>query len=385
MLDFFLYIISGVFIGIAASFVPGLFYSELSLLFFGFLSGINAAIFISSSAIAFSLFEFITTSIFEIGDDITSLSLDASIQTENLTRIAKTVSTGTIISLFFSLPLIFVFQNLFTQIHSTIQSSLLVILTAIILYTVISERTFARKIFASLIFILTGIFGIIVQDSGFLPSNLLLMPIFIGLFGFSSFARKHFEKTVAFPVSLSEKIRVSLLSFGATLFAILVPSMKRSHTSAIVMGMGKLGQSETILLALSIISTSFLIISIIALSSNSIRSILAYDVSEITELNFNQILLILGSFIIAATFSIILLLCSVKHLQNIISKINKKYLKIFGLLCGIALILYFTSWKGILLAFTATLIGILAIKLEVRSSHLMGILLVPVLLRLAGV
>lgn len=384
MLDFFLYIVSGVFVGIAASFIPGLFYSEISLLVFGFLSGTNAAIFISSSAIAFSVFEFITTNIFGIGDDITSLAIDTKIHMENLSRIAKTVSLGTITSLFFSIPLIFIFQNLFDQIHSTVQSSLLVILTAIILYTILSERTFPRKFFAAFIFILTGIFGMIVQDTGFLPSNLLLMPIFIGLFGFSSFARKHFEKTVIFPVSSTEKIKISLLSFGATLFAILVPSMKRSHTSAIVMGLGKLDQNETVLLALSIISTSFLVISLVALSSNSIRSLLAYDVSEITELNFNQILLILGSFMLAATLSIILLLSSIKHLEKLVLGINKKYLKIFGFVCGSILILYFTSWKGALLAVVATSIGILSIKLRVKSAHLMGVLLVPTLLRLVG-
>lgn len=384
MLDFFLYIVSGVFIGIAASFVPGLFYSEISLLFFGFLSGTNAAIFISSSAIAFSLFEFITANIFEIGDDITSLSLDTKIHMENISRIARTVSLGTIISLLFALPLIFVFQNLFSQIHSTLQSSLLVILASIILYTILSEKTFARKIFASFIFVLTGIFGIITQNSGFLSSDLILMPIFIGFFGFSSFARRHCEKTEIFPVNFAEKIKISLLSFGTTLFAILVPSMKRGHTSAIVMGLGKLEQGEAVLFALSIISTSFLIISLVALSSNSVRSILAYDVSEITELNYNQILLILGSFVIAAVFSIVLLLSSVKHLQKVILKINKKYLRIFGFVCGSILILYFTSWKGALLAIVATAIGILSIKLRVRSAHLMGILLVPTLLRLVG-
>jgi TctA family transporter len=385
MLDFFLYIISGVFVGIAASFVPGLFYSEISLLFFGFVSGINAAIFISSSAIAFSLFEFISTNIFEIGDDITSLALDTKIHMENLSRIAKTVSSGTIVSLLFSLPLIFIFQNLFSQIHSTIQSSLLVILTAIILYTILSERTFARKIFAAFIFILTGIFGILVQNTGFLPANLLLMPIFIGLYGFSSIiARKHSEKNIVFPVSLKEKIKISLISFGTTLFAIFIPSMKRSQTSAITLGLGKIDQNETVLLALSIISTSFLIISIIALSSNSIRSILAYDISELTEMNFNQVLIILGSFILAAVFSIFLLLNLTKFLDKIVFKVNKKYLKIFGFVCGSILILYFTSWKGALLAVVATSIGILSIKLRVRSAHLMGILLVPTLLRLVG-
>ena len=160
--------------------------------------------------------------------------------------------------------------------------------------------------------------------------------------------------------------------------------MKRSHTSAIVMGVGKLDQNETVLLALSIVSTSFLVISLVALSSNSVRSILAYDVSEIAELDFNQILLILGSFVLAAVLSIVLLLGSVRHLEKIVLKINKRYLKIFGFVCGSILILYFTSWKGALLAAVATSIGILSIKLRLRSAHLMGVLLVPTLLRLAG-
>lgn len=386
LIEIFLYVFSGVFVGVGASFVPGLFYSELALLFFGFLSGIQAAIFIASSAVAFSLFEFVTTNIFEIGDDITSLSIGNKFQTENLIRIAKTVSLGAIISLFLAIPLIFIFRTLFSIVQSTIRSSLLVILGAIILYMIISERTFSKKVFAVFIFLLTGIFGIMTQKSGFLPSDLLLMPIFIGMFGFSSIiARKHVAERIVFPVSLKEKIRISLIAFSTTLFAILIPSMKRSHTSAIALSLGKIDQNETTLLALSIISTSFLIISIVALSANSVRSILAYDISDIVELNFNQVLLILGSFVIATVLSIVLLLNLTKILDKIVLRINKNYLKIFGFLCGCLLIIYFTNWRGALLAFAATSLGILSIKLRVRSAHLMGVLLVPTLLRLAGI
>jgi len=382
MLDFFLYIFSGVLVGIGAAFVPGLFYSEISLLFFGFITDIPAAIFIASSAISFSLFEFISTNIFGIGDDITSLSL--GMQQENLEKIAKTVSFGAIISMFLSIPLVFVFQILFVQISPIMKDSLLVILVAIIIYTVVSEKTFFRKISATLIFVATGIFGTLIQNSGFLPSNLLLMPVFIGLYGFSSIiARKHSEKTMVNPLSLAEKIKISLISFGTSLLSIFIPSMKRSQTSAIAFGLGKFEQTESVVLSLSILSTSFLFISIIALSSNSIRSTLAYDISDIVSgLNYNQILMILGSLVIAAVVSIFLLLNSVKFLNKTVSRINKKYLKMFGFACGIVLISYFTSWKGILLAFVATCIGILSIKLRVKSVHLMGVLLVPTLVRL---
>jgi len=385
--EIIVYTFSGVFVGIAASFVPGLFYSELGLLFFGFLSGIQAAIFIASSAVAFSIFEFVTTNIFEIGDDITSLSIGNKFEMENLSRIARTVSLGAIISLFLSIPLVFVFQDLFSIVQTTVKSSLLVILVAIILYTIVSETTFPRKIFAVLIFSMTGIFGITIQKSGFLPSNLLLMPVFIGMFGFSSIiARKHTPKNVVLPISLKEKIRVSLIAFGTSLFAIFIPSMKRSQTSAITLGLGKFDQSETVLFALSIISISFLIVSLIALSSNSVRSTLAYDISEISEgLSFNQVLILLGSFILATICSIAILLNFVKILDKIVPHINEKYLKTFGFLCGCLLIIYFTNWKGALLAVTATSIGTLAIKLKIRSAHLMGVLLVPTLLRLAGI
>ena len=102
------------------------------------------------------------------------------------------------------------------------------------------------------------------------------------------------------------------------------------------------------------------------------------------QLNYNQILLILGSLVVAAVVSIFLLLNSMKFLNKIVSRISKKYLKTFGLVCGSILILYFTSWKGALLAVVAASIGILSIKLKVRSVHLMGVLLVPTLLRLVG-
>lgn len=393
MFEIFVYIFSGVLVGIGAAFVPGLFYSEISLLLFGFLTDIPAAIFIASSTVAFSLFEFISSNIFEIGDDITSLSLD-QLQQENLEKIAKTVSFGAIVSLLLSIPVFFIFQNMFSQINSIVRNSLLVILTAIILYTIFSEKTLSRKIFAAFIFILAGIFGTLIQNSGFLPSNLMLMPVFIGLYGFSSIlarkhseiASKHSEKPMIYSSTIKEKIRISLISFGSTLFSILIPSMKRSQTSAIAFGIGKFEQSETMLLSLSIISTSFLVISIIALSTNSVRSTLAYDISDMVgQLNYNQILMILGSLVIAAVVSIFLLLNSVKFLNNIVSRINKKYLKSFGLICGSILILYFTSWKGALLAVVATCIGILSIKLKVRSVHLMGVLLVPTLLGLSGI
>jgi putative membrane protein len=392
MLEIFVYIFSGVLVGIGAAFVPGLFYSEISLLLFGFLTDITAAVFIASSAISFSLFEFISTNIFEIGDDITSLSLD-NLQ-ENLEKIAKTVSFGAIVSLLLSIPVFFVFQNMFSQISSIVRNSLLVILAAIILYTIFSEKTLSRKILAAFIFALTGIFGTLIQNSGFLPSNLMLMPVFMGLYGFSSIlarkhteiSGKHSEKTMTCSPTIKEKIRISLISFGSTLFSIFIPSMKRSQTSAIAFGIGKFEQSETVLLSLSIISTSFLVISIIALSTNSVRSTLAYDISDMVgQLNYNQILLILGSLVIAAVISIFLLLNSVKFLNRIVSRINKKYLKTFGLVCGSILILYFTSWKWALLAVVATSIGILSIKLKVRSVHLMGVLLVPTLIRLAGI
>lgn len=383
MIEIFLYIFAGVLVGIGASFIPGLFYSEISLLFFGIITDISAAVFISASAIAFSIFEFISTNIFGIGDDITSLSIGDKFESENLKRIAKTVSMGAIIGLILTIPLVFIFQKIFSQVNPIIKPSVLLIISAAILYTIISEKTLLRKIFAAFIFTMTGIFGMILNNSGFLPSSLILMPVFIGLYGFSSIiARKHHENSIVATLSLQEKIKISLISFGTTLLGIFVPSLKRSQVSAIAFGLGKFEMSETVILALSVISTSFLILSIVALSANSIRSILAYDISEIVEINFNQILIIMGSITLAAAISIFLLLSSVDYLQKTVSKIDNEYLKIFGFVCGSILIVYFTSWQGILLAIIATGIGILSIKMKVRSVHLMGVLLVPTLLRL---
>jgi TctA family transporter len=65
-----------------------------------------------------------------------------------------------------------------------------------------------------------------------------------------------------------------------------------------------------------------------------------------------------------------------KHLRIVLLKVNRKYLEIAGFCIGVAVVINFTGFYGILISFTATSISILSSRFRVRSTHLMGVLLV---------
>jgi putative membrane protein len=176
-----------------------------------------------------------------------------------------------------------------------------------------------------------------------------------------------------------EKIRISFTSFLSSLFASLIPGMKRSQAAVIALEGGRIGSSEERLFALSVVSLSCMVLSILVLdSTGSVRSNLAYEIKDLVgDLFFSKTLLLIGSIILAASFSSTLMFLISNPLNRILSKVEKKYLKVFGFGLGLALIIYFTGWEGLLLAFTASCIGIMAILLRVKSTHLMGVLLLP--------
>jgi TctA family transporter len=69
-----------------------------------------------------------------------------------------------------------------------------------------------------------------------------------------------------------------------------------------------------------------------------------------------------------------------KPLSKNLNRINRKYMKAFGFCLGCALIVCFTGWQGVLLASVSTCIGLLSKRLKIRSTHLMGVLILPSIL-----
>lgn len=213
-----------------------------------------------------------------------------------------------------------------------------------------------------------------------MPSEYLLLPIFIGLYGFSSIiSKKHQKIDTIQDIGWLDKVKATMTAFITTVFASMLPGMKSGQTSALALRISGNYKREHVLFMLPLTSLAFMTLSIFVLGSTGIiRSTLTYDLQEVMgKLYFSQTLLFAGSVAIAACMSACILILLAKPIARLLSRINRKYLKIFGFCIGALMITHLTGIYGVMLAFTATCIGILSSRLGIKSTHMMGVLLLP--------
>jgi len=374
----------GVILGLVTGFVPGLNSNNLSLVLiaYGFISS-NYYLAVTAIAIeiSFSFFEFLSPMLFRIGNDVTSLAInDSDFTEESFKRGINIVVTGGLLGILISLPLLFFADNIYPAVYSALKPFVGWILLFLCVYMVLIERNLKRKISATAIFCLSGLVGLLTKNSGLIASDYLLVPIFIGLYGFSSILRKKYKSVETIQdIPWKEKIRISFIAFVSSMFASLVPSMKRGQASTLALQLGKIFKREEVLFILPLISLAFVTLSLFVLNSTgSIRSTLAYDINEIMgDVYISQTILFAGTVAVSACLSICILILIAKPIGKLFSRINEKYIKIFGFCVCMLLIINFTGFYGILLAFTTTAIGLLSSRLGVRSTHMMGVLLLP--------
>lgn len=331
--------------------------------------------------ISFSFSEFLSPMLFGIGNEATSLIIETNDSSkESFRNGMNVIISGGLLGILVSLPLFFFAEEIYPIIYSALNPFVGWILLILCIWMILTERYWKKRIFAATIFCLSGLMGLFVRDSGLISSEYLLLPIFVGLYGFSSLISKKRKKAEPMKdITPMKKAKIAIVAFITTVFASLISGMKRGQTSALALQIGRIFKYEEMLFVLSLISLSFTTLSILVLGSvGKIRSTLAYDINEVMGgLQFSQAFLLMGVVAFSACTSIFMLILLAKPFGKMMLRLNENYLKIFGFSVATLLIINFTGIYGILLAFTATCIGILSSRFGIRSTHLMGVLLLP--------
>jgi len=375
----------GVLLGLGVGFIPGFSSNNLSMLFIT--SGlVSSNYYLAVTAVAIeisnSFFEFLSPMIFGIGNEATALAVDPvyeGISEESFNRGISIIVSGGLVGILISLPLLFFADKIYPLFYSSLKPLVGWILLFLCAYMVWIERGW-KKIFSAVIFCMSGLLGLMIKDSGLISADYSLLPIFIGLYGFSSLLSKRSEKKELIQdITFLEKANAAAKAFASSMLASLIPGMKRGQISAIALQAGGVMKREEVLFILPAISLAFATLSILVLgTTGNVRSSLAYDVQEVMgELYFSQTVLFVSVIAITACMSSCILVILAKPLGKIMSRVDGKYLKILGFCVCSFLVVNFTGFYGIILAFTATCIGILSKKLGIRSTHLMGVLMLP--------
>ena len=301
------------------------------------------------------------------------------------------------------------------SLYTTIRECMLWVLLAIILLMITTEKTrimdlgdkgalpsILGMIFAAFVFLLSGLFGIIIFDMHVtspigLPAP-VLFPALAGLFGVPTLLNSLFTK----PVIPEQKVEpltqnriekkasmISIFTGSITgIFVSLIPGLTTATGTVLAMTARPKASQEQTIVTLSSVNTAatfsvtvmlFVILrarSGVTLALQELIPIEPWD-SSLMPVGLTYLLMFL---MLSGVLSYFLTLYLGKLFAKKFHTIPYQKLVVCTLFFVCTLVLLFTGFFGLIVLFVATSIGFLPICWGVRRSHCMGVLLIPIIL-----
>jgi len=435
-----LFCVLGVVTGIATGLLPGLHVNNIALILLSLSGAIIAAfsflfeygiseefilvlicIYIISTSISHTFHDVIPSTFLGAPDEDMALSVlpahSLLLEGKGYEAVALSAmgSYGAILFCFLLLfPIRFVIGSpLF--FYETLREIMLFVLIAISILMLGTEKgkiDFFRKkgklpsamgmLFALFVFILSGIFGIVIfkvpVDSPIGLSSPVLFPALAGLFGTPTLLTSLMTKPVI-PEQKIEKINLDVKTKRSSILSIMTGSLGGILVSIVpgitsatgtVLAMNARGESSKrqTIVTLSAVNTAcaffVVIVMFIILRSRSGATLAAMElmfVPEWTALIMPQNLAyLLISLLLGGTLSYFLTLKVGKIFARHFANVPYALIVKLTISMVVILVFLFTGFSGLLILIIATLIGLLPVEWGIRRSHCMGILLVPIIL-----
>lgn len=394
MLSIIIGTILGTFVGIATGIVPGLHINMIATLLLFFSSFIIEIplfwmCFIIAMAVSHNFFDFIP-SIFlgapEEGNSLAALPGHRFLLEGRGLEAIKLVSIGCLGGVIISLVLFPVFSILLPFLYENFKSYTRVLLFFISIHLILREKNPKKIGYAFLVWVLSGVLGLIVLKTNMLKFPLL--PLLSGLFGLSlvvtSIAKKtkipgQIEKIV---VEIKRKsVLKGILKGGfSSLILGFIPALGPSQASLLSSELSKKETEKDFLISIGAVNTSDVLMSVIALFTiNKARSGAVKVIKDLFLIGGYEIFILFVCALASGIISYFLIKKMSVLFCRKISKINYSKLNyiVLFLISGFAFAL--NSFLGLLVLLVSCLIGIIAEKAEIKKSHLMAVLVFPVL------
>ncbi|WP_232054797.1 tripartite tricarboxylate transporter permease [Thermococcus sp. 2319x1] len=286
---------------------------------------------------------------------------------------------ASLLAAIFSVILAFPYA-LLAKYYTTFLGKVAVFLLA--LFLIITEKGM-KRIYALLIFILSGIFGLVVDR---IPLREPYFHVFVGLFGVPA---------ILFSLNNSQKIEIGdskiqmpkkkflKFSFIGTFFGMLA-SLLPTFTSSQAALLGSfLSKDERTFLTIAFsVNTSNFVFSLVNFyaTGKTRNGILVLIKDLYYPLSSKELLILLLVTIITSNIANLYGVRLSKVLGRAISKIDYTTLNRGVLLFIIAASLYFDGLLGLMVLLTATLIGASATILRIKRTTCMGVLMLKIMI-----
>jgi len=397
-LEFLIAILFGVLAGIVTGLIPGIHINLVSLLVVSLSAYLldifslpSLGVFIVSMAITHTFLDVLPAIFLGAPDADTALGVlpghKLLLQGMGYEAVKLTV-IGSLFSLILALFLFPLFIIVVPNIYEAILPFIGYILIAVVIYMILIEKGLDKKFWAFTIFLMAGILGIIDLTMPNLKQP--LFPMLSGLFGLSMLVVSLMKKveipkqriTDTIKIPRFENIRALIAGTFSGSFVSFFPGL--GPAQAAILGsqiMGRLG-TYTFLVLIGSINTVNMVVSLVSLYTiNKARNGAVLAIRELlTTIDLNTLIIFLATSLIVAGIATFLALYLTRIFAKIITKINYSMLCISVITLITILVFYFSSWMGLLILFIATAIGIIPNIVNVKRSHAMGCLMLPVIL-----
>lgn len=262
------------------------------------------------------------------------------------------------------------------------------ILLSVALFMILKEKRLQGKIWALLVFLISGVFGVIVL--GIPNLNNPLFPMLSGLFGVSSLILSLSENTSIPKQGTTDLARVPLKSqlkallsgvFSGSLTG-LFPGLGPAQAAILAMQLaGDIG-TEAFMMLVGGVGTVASLFSLVTLYTlDKARDGAIVVVSKIIgAMSIEKLVVLLLTALAAAGIAVLLTLVFSRLFTRLISFVSYRYLSIGIIVLVTGLVFYFSSFLGLFVFSISTAIGLIAPLNKVRRNNAMGCLLMPVIL-----
>lgn len=388
----------GILAGIITGLIPGIHINLVSLLvvslsayLLGIFSPVSLGIFIISMAITHTFLDVIPAIFLGAPDADTALGVLPGhrllLQGMGYEAVKLTV-IGSLFSLILVVLLVPLFIKIVTNIYEAIQPWIGWILLGVVIYMILIEEGMDKKFWSLIVFSVAGVLGIIVLTMPNLKQP--LFPLLSGLFGLSMLIVSLTKKVEIPKQRITEHIKISKvdtvrsLTAGLSVSSIFAYLPGLGPAQAAILGsqiMGKLGTYPFLILIGSINTVNMAVSLITLYTIDKARNGAVLAIKEIlTSIDLNVLVIFLAAILFAGGIAVFLALFFTRIFVKVIEKINYSMLCIFSISLITILAFYFSSWLGLLILITSTAIGVIPNIVNVKRSHSMGCLMLPVIL-----
>jgi putative membrane protein len=435
-----LFCLLGVFVGICTGLLPGLHVNNVAMILLSFSGSIilfctplinfgvstNFIIvllagFILSIAMSHTFFDAIPTTFLGAPDEDSALSVFPAhrmLLDGNGYRAVALTAIGSFGAVLVCLLLLFPLRYIVGSplfFYETIQDVMIWVLICLSIIMIATEKarisflksagllpSFFGMGFALFVFILSGIFGMVILDFPVtspigLPAT-VLFPALAGLFGMPTLVTSVMTKPVIpqqniEPVKLTRTAKkysvVSVFTGSLTgIFVSIIPGVTSATGTVLAMNLRKRTDHEQTLITLSAVNTAgafaAIVLLFIILRARSGVALVVQDLIPVEEwtsvLMPVNLIYFLIFLLLAGVFSYFLTLYFGKVFAKKFTHVPYQLLIILTIILITSLVVLFTGIFGLIILLSATLIGLIPMYWGVRRSHCMGVLLIPIIL-----